>query len=188
MQTYTFKEIIKKYNLIGSGRMLVEQAIRFCQLRGIIIELESNQHTAKYKIIDDTIFNLEWQKFPLNEKYEVAKEGCVRLTETKRLVGSLNKRDGYCIVNKGQGQGHYYIHRMVMETFNPIANSHNYNVDHINGKRSDNNIKNLRWVTSRDNTAYRDENFIKLNQLYQQLIEKYGYDELANIFNDLLIN
>jgi hypothetical protein len=73
-----------------------------------------------------------------------------------------------------------------METFNPIKNSENYVVDHINGIRADNRIENLRWLTQRQNMQARDENFAKLNQNYQKLIEKYGYDGLNQLFEAIL--
>ena len=46
--------------------------------------------------------------------------------------------------------GHYYVHRMVAETF--IPNTDNKpEVDHIDGNKHNNNVNNLRWVTSSEN-------------------------------------
>lgn len=75
---------------------------------------------------------------------------------------------------------------MVLETFNPIENSENFIADHINGIKTDNRIENLRWLTQRQNCQERDENFAKLNQNYQKMIDKFGYDGLNAIFEAIL--
>ena len=75
---------------------------------------------------------------------------------------------------------------MVMETVSPIKNCENFYVDHINGVRADNRIENLRWVTSRQNSQYRDENYEKMNKNYQKMIEKFGYIKVNEIFEMFL--
>ena len=43
-----------------------------------------------------------------------------------------------------------YVHRLVAETFLEADDKRN-EVDHIDGDRTNNNVKNLRWVTSSEN-------------------------------------
>ena len=50
----------------------------------------------------------------------------------------------------------YKIHRLVALAF--VPNPDNLpQIDHINAKRYDNRPENLRWCTTQDNTAWRDE-------------------------------
>ena len=46
------------------------------------------------------------------------------------------------------------IHRLVLLTFNPIANYKNYQVNHIDENNNNNCLENLEWCTPQYNTEY----------------------------------
>lgn len=46
------------------------------------------------------------------------------------------------------------VHRLVLETFNPICNMENLQVNHIDGNKSNNKLSNLEWVTPKENTVH----------------------------------
>lgn len=45
----------------------------------------------------------------------------------------------------------YQLHRLIMETFCPVDNSQNLQVNHKNGDKLDNRLNNLEWVTAKEN-------------------------------------
>lgn len=182
---YTFKEIQEKYGWNCKCGEIAKQ-ITYAKRRGVDLEYAFKQGKSYFKILDSLNID-DWKEYPNNPKYEVSKQGLVRNKDSKKLVGSSNA-DGYIlIVDSAQTPvKSYRIHRMVMETFNPIENSDMYVVDHINGIRNDNRLENLRWLTQRQNMEEKNENFAKLNQNYQKLIEKYGYEGLNAIFEAIL--
>lgn len=63
--------------------------------------------------------------------------------------GTMN-REGYIVITKGGKQ--FRIHRLILMAFKPIINYKDMVVDHIDGDKSNNNIDNLEWVTTAENT------------------------------------
>lgn len=102
-----------------------------------------------------------WRDIPSYEGlYQVSDEGNVRsldrvcnnrILRGKDLSKQLTKT-GYYMVNlsKDGVATKFFVHRLVASAFLPKRPDLDY-VDHINGIRNDNAVKNLRWVSCADN-------------------------------------
>ena len=129
----------------------------------------------------------EWRKWPKDEKYQVSNLGQIK-GKTGRILKQqiIDARGGYVYVNIDKPgttnqRTRATVHRMVMETFNPVENSDNLVIDHINGIRTDNSLENLRWVTSAENTRLGRENRKEINDKISELIQKYGYEKTKEL-------
>lgn len=98
------------------------------------------------------MFNLiiKFERWKFNKEYGVwvSTEGKVK-DRYKRILPIRINKGGYCTVQTEKG--FKYIHRLVMLTYYPIADSENLTVDHLNHNKRDNSLKNLEWVTKKEN-------------------------------------
>ena len=98
-----------------------------------------------------------WQILNENNKYEVSDTGVVRRIDTKRVLNGCIT-SGYRSVKltfENSKQQRFYVHRLVAEHF--IQNSDPKNktfVNHIDGNKLNNNVKNLEWVSPRENNLH----------------------------------
>ena len=69
-------------------------------------------------------------------------------------------RGGYLLVNlyKDCKIYHKSIHRLVLETFTPIADMDKYDGNHINELKTDNRLCNLNWLTRKENCNWGTRN------------------------------
>ena len=105
---------------------------------------------------------LEGEEFkPVNEfpDYCVSNCGRVYSVKSQRFIGSLNKKIGYITVslNEGKKTKTTYIHTLVMKHFGEPKPPPDYEIDHINKDKTNNNINNLRWVSHQENLMNRNE-------------------------------
>lgn len=76
-------------------------------------------------------------------------------TIPEKILKPIKNNKGYLVINlcKDGKQKSFKIHRLVAETF--IKNKKNLpQVNHINGVKTNNNVKNLEWVTPSDNMKH----------------------------------
>lgn len=154
-----------------------------------------------------------------NGAYQVSNFGEVKSVErlTKSRLGNLNKLNKgrilkHCVSNNGYHgvllckdgkMKRFTLHRLVAQAF--ILNTENKpQVNHINGKKSDNHVKNLEWCTMVENmkhavkTGLRDKTIgeratiSKLTeaQVAEIRISNLNYTELGKIYgvNDRTIS
>lgn len=140
--------------------------------------------------------NLEgevWAKYPIFPRYSVSNLGRFRNDETGRILKQrvkTGKNQGYCEVTltldtKTKKKHSVRLHRAVMIAFMPIENYKDYQVDHINGIRTDNRLENLRWTSNLTNNALKNKNREKINNKINELLQTYGYEKLLELLSKL---
>lgn len=104
---------------------------------------------------------------PHYPNYEVSNTGIVRNRTTGNNLKWADNGKGYKFVHlynsatpKGRG---CLVHRLVLSTFKPIDG--NYDVNHIDGNKSNNNLENLEWVTKSQNTRHAHTTGLFKNKL-----------------------
>ena len=88
--------------------------------------------------------------------YIVSDEGHLYNIRTGNFLKGGAARKGYIQVrlSKDGIVSYKYIHRVVCEAFHGPCPGDGYEVDHVNGDKTDNRACNLRWVTGAQNRAY----------------------------------
>lgn len=95
-----------------------------------------------------------WQKCPLDERYQVSNLGNVKGVRGKILKPFFGGK--YLYVSLGRKKK-YLVHRLVLQTFNPVENMDKLQVNHKDGDTTNNKLSNLEWVTPSENIKHSYE-------------------------------
>ena len=188
---YTSEAILQKYEIENYQMKGVEKFITFMKQRGVDLELvERGRGRAKstYKILSEIEENPDeiWKECPQYPNWEFSNFGQVRNILTKKHYGKGQKAsDGYYSIAIDNNT-RLKVHRGVMMSFSPIERPQNFVVDHINGKRGDNRLENLRWVFQTENAQFSDENNTEIKEIIAKLVQKYGYADAKSKISALL--
>ena len=100
-------------------------------------------------ILPTITINIERWKW--NKKYRVfvSNRGRVKNIDGKLLKVKTTSA-GYLAVRVAAKKA-MFVHRLVMETCCPISNSEEMTVDHLDHNKRNNDIRNLEWVTEKEN-------------------------------------
>lgn len=190
---YSEKQILNYLGRSVSKSLGVNDLTRYCRNAGLIIApvaetLKGPGSRILYQIIDDNflIEGEEWVNCCFSDKHEVSNLGRVRDKLTKRLLGYKNSK-GYLSVGFGQ-QSNLALHRVIYFSFHPelLQDKDFYVIDHINGKRDDNRIENLRAISNLENVKEGKQNQKDCQTILAQLLLKYGYEETQQKLEELL--
>jgi hypothetical protein len=105
----------------------------------------------------------EFRKCANCPQYEVARNGFVRHSVSKKPTTQQINNCGYCYITiyskVAKRNKNYKIHRLVAEAYleNPEQKRE---VDHRNGCRTDNCLENLRWATRSENCSNKPRKLI----------------------------
>lgn len=100
-----------------------------------------------------------------NQKYQIDEKGNIwsPYRGGQFLSPSPTKKGYYRIVlQTSTGRKTFQVHRLVLETFNPIENCENLEVNHIDGDKSNNCLTNLEWSTGSLNVRHSIETGLKI--------------------------
>lgn len=108
--------------------------------------------------------NEVWKKVKGTKYYEVSNLGNVRSSFKKASLKPMITKDGYFYVGLYINRKRKYknIHRLVAIEF--IPNPENKPcVNHIDGNKQNNNVKNLEWCTYQENSRHSIDNGLQVN-------------------------
>ena len=116
------------------------------------------------------------------DNYFVSNFGNVKNSKTNRILKSGFHPKGYKLVDisKNGIKKTFTVHRLVALAF--LENPDNKQmIDHIDENKSNNNVKNLRWATSKDNSANQGKYINNTSGFKGIVFDKYANKYKAQI-------
>ena len=98
-----------------------------------------------------------WKTIESSPNYEISNFGSIKNTKTGNILKVATNNYGYklvCLSDNNKKQTGY-IHRLIAEAFiNTNLDTRASVVNHIDGDKTNNTIKNLEWATYSDNAIH----------------------------------
>ena len=92
--------------------------------------------------------------------YAVTEDGQVYGYKRKKFLKPIKEWTGYYKVNlsKDSKVKAFKLHRLILETFSPVEDMENLDVNHIDEDKANNSLHNLEWINHKDNCNHGTRN------------------------------
>lgn len=136
-----------------------------------------------FRLVDEV-----WVFHPKYDNILVSSLGKIKNASTGNLVSIRTTKQGYqtCSLHPtGYNRTiSKLVHRLVAETFFAYLDTDKYEVNHMNGNKSDNSIHNLNWMTRQENLQHaRDTGLFKQQWGKANGRYKYSEDDIKTLDN-----
>lgn len=104
-----------------------------------------------------------WVFYPYSERILVSNMGNFKSVNTNKILKTHKNQQNYHMINVKFSNGtrrSCMAHRLILESFYPILGKDTalYEVNHIDGNKSNNVLSNLEWVTRQENLDHARKN------------------------------
>ena len=119
------------------------------------------------------------------ENYSISSEGFVISKRTGRAIKSFKNPSGYLVstVSYHGKRLSFSVHRQVMLAFCPIPDHAKFDVNHLDGDKTNNNFENLDWCTKSDNTKHMLTVLGKQRPATYKRVRLFSYDFSKEFYN-----
>ena len=106
-------------------------------------------------------------------------------------MATTQDRYGYekvALISNDNKRHRYSVRRLVLENFHPIDNMENFQVNHKDGDKMNNNLSNLEWVTPHQNIKHAFQIGLKTQKGEKNNQNKYSESTILEVINLLKTN
>ena len=128
-------------------------------------------------------------KYQLKYKYYALEDGNIYSSISKRNLSKHLDKNGYekvRLVSK-DGRHSYSVHRLILENFDPVEGMEDLQVNHIDGNKRNNALRNLEWVNCQENIKHACLNNLRHSQKGENNNAAKLTDEQVKCIIDLLL-
>ena len=117
--------------------------------------------------------NNKYKVHPTFTGYAVSKDGAVINKKTNKKLKPQTNEDGYLQICLYKNKKRYFklINRLVLETYNPIEDSHLYHAHHVDEVRDDNRLENLEWELKAEHLSKHHKGKVLSEEHKRKVIE-----------------